>query len=559
VKLPVTVQAVLAARIDRLAAEHKRILQSAAVIGARVPFQLLHAITGLGEEPLRAGLRQLAAAAFLREQRLFPDVEYAFTQALTHEVAYRSLLQARRRELHARIVEVIEGRAGEGLLEHAEILAHHAARAELWSKAVAYARQAGAKAAARSATREAVAALDQALAALARLPESRETIELGIDVRFELQSALIPVDDLARMLDCLREAEQLAEAIGDQRRLGRVWAHMSYCCTWKGESVRAVEHGERALALAAATADRDLELLAQFHLGRALFAVGDLRRAIGAFAATAAALTGERLHERLGMPAFPAVTARSLTALCRASLGEFPAARQAAIEGLRLAQAAEHPFSLAVAQWGLGLVHLLGGEAPDAVTWLGHSVELCRARGFTNLALLAGAPLAHACALTGKIADALALLAEMAPPPGSVNTASRAANVARAAEVYLRAGRAAEAAAAARRALELSRAHGQQAGVANALRVLGDVHAASAVPDVGAAETAYREARDLGERLGLRPLIAHCHRGLGLLHLRCGDRARADEHLGAAAALYRELGMRAWLEPPLPTATNPRP
>ena len=158
-QIPATVQAILAARIDRLAPEDKRLLQAASVIGKDVPFTLLQAIAEGPEERLRRGLANLQAAEFLYEARLFPDLEYTFKHALTHEVAYGSLLQERRRALHARIVDAIETLYPDRLAEHVERLAHHAFRGEVWEKAVTYLRQAGAKAFARSANREAVACL----------------------------------------------------------------------------------------------------------------------------------------------------------------------------------------------------------------------------------------------------------------------------------------------------------------------------------------------------------------------------------------------------------------
>jgi predicted ATPase len=170
---------VLAARIDRLPPEEKRLLQMAAVIGKDVPFALLQAITEMPEDALRLGLTHLQAAEFLYETSLFPELEYTFKHALTHEVAYGGILHERRRALHARIMEVMEQRAAGRLAEQVEQLAHHAVRGEVWEKVLLYCRQAGVKALARSANREAVAYFEQALAALTRLPDSRERREQG--------------------------------------------------------------------------------------------------------------------------------------------------------------------------------------------------------------------------------------------------------------------------------------------------------------------------------------------------------------------------------------------
>ena len=143
VEVPATVQAILASRIDRLDAEHKRLLQAAAVVGKDVPYQLLHAVADLPDTALRQGLEALQAAEFLYETSLFPDLEYTFKHALTHEVAYNSVLHERRKALHGRIVAALESAYAGRLTEQVERLAHHALRAELWEKAYGYYRQAG--------------------------------------------------------------------------------------------------------------------------------------------------------------------------------------------------------------------------------------------------------------------------------------------------------------------------------------------------------------------------------------------------------------------------------
>jgi len=231
IQVPATVQAVLAARIDRLPPQEKSLLQSASVVGKDVPFAHLRAIAELPEEALRAELAHLQAAEFLYERSLFPDLEYTFKHALTHEVAYGSVLHERRRALHARIVAAIETLHPDRLGEHVERLAQHALRGEVWPKAVAYLRQAAAKAVARFANREAVSCLEQALGALPHLPQSPETREQAIDLRLELQVPLNGLGEIERLLDYLREAEPLAGALGDLHRMvesPRTWHSASF-------------------------------------------------------------------------------------------------------------------------------------------------------------------------------------------------------------------------------------------------------------------------------------------------------------------------------------------
>jgi predicted ATPase len=213
-----TVQAVLAARIDWLPSEDKRLLQTAAVIGTEVPFALLWAIADVPEAALHRGLAHLQAAEFLYETHLFPEPAYTFKHALTHEVAYSSLLQERRRLLYARVVEALEVLAGERVAEQVERLAQHALRGEVWGKAVRYCQQPGEKTTARSAHREAVGYFEQALSALPHLPETRDTREQAVDLRLALRSALYPSGDAGHILTVLRDAE----ALDDHHRLGQV-------------------------------------------------------------------------------------------------------------------------------------------------------------------------------------------------------------------------------------------------------------------------------------------------------------------------------------------------
>jgi len=230
--VPATVQAILAARIDRLSPEDKRLLQAASVIGKDVPFALLLTIAELAEEDLRRGFAHLQAAEFLYETRLFPDLEYTFKHALTHEVAYGSLLHDRQRALHARITEALERLSPERVAEQAEHLAHHAFHGEVWEKATIYLRQAGTKALVRSAYREATAHFEQALASLQRLPEDRRTQEQAIDLRLDLRNALHPLGEFGQALGHLHVAERLAKILADEHRLGWISAFMTLYGWW---------------------------------------------------------------------------------------------------------------------------------------------------------------------------------------------------------------------------------------------------------------------------------------------------------------------------------------
>ena len=278
-QVPATVQTILAARIDRLPPEEKQLLQAASVIGKDVPYALLAAIAQQSEEALRRGLAHLQEAEFVYETQLFPDLEHTFKHALTHEVTYGSLLQDRRRQLHAQIVAATERLYADRLSEHVERLAHHALRGQLWDKGVRYSWQAGTRALDRSAPREALAAFEQARVALHELLESRERTEQLIDLCFEQRSALFPLGEIARLGEVLNEARALAERLGDEKRLGRAMAYTAHLYSSLGQPAAAIEAGERAYAIAEAIGDLPLRVVANYYLGTAFLFAGDPRRA----------------------------------------------------------------------------------------------------------------------------------------------------------------------------------------------------------------------------------------------------------------------------------------
>jgi tetratricopeptide (TPR) repeat protein len=150
-----------------------------------------------------------------------------------------------------------------------ERLAYHALRGEVWDKAVTYLRQAGAQAAARSAHLEAVRCFEQALVALPQLPEQQDTCEQAIDLRFSLRNALLPLGEPRQAFEHLRAAERLATTLNDHRRLGRAYAYLAEYFRLTGALDRAVESGERALAVATALGDFPLQVMATFFLGTA--------------------------------------------------------------------------------------------------------------------------------------------------------------------------------------------------------------------------------------------------------------------------------------------------
>jgi class 3 adenylate cyclase/tetratricopeptide (TPR) repeat protein len=276
IQVPVTVQVILATRIDRLRPELKRLLQAASIIGKDVPFVLLEAIAEIRGDDLRHALSELQTAEFLYEARLFPDLEYTFKHALTHDVTYASLLEDRRRALHAALVEAIERLHADRLDEHVEVLAHHAARAKLGTKAVRYLRQAGEKAVARSANREAIALFETALGLLAEMPESAQTLSDMLDVRMALGPALIAVHGptAEEVRSSYDRALVLVERTGDVScRFPVVWG-LWFVAFTRGEYRDAIDGARRLLSAAQGEDDSNRLLEAHHSMWATLNAMG---------------------------------------------------------------------------------------------------------------------------------------------------------------------------------------------------------------------------------------------------------------------------------------------
>jgi predicted ATPase len=550
--VPATVQAVLAARIDRVPLEDKHLLQTAAVIGTEVAVPLLQAIADVPEATLYRGLAHLQAAEFLYETRLFPEPEYTFKHALTHEVAYGSLLRERRRVLHARLVEVLEALAPERVAEVAsgrspdqvERLAHHALRGEVWDKAVTYGQQAGARAHDRAAPREALAYFEQALQALAHLSESSDTRVLAIEIRLAMDHPLGQLGEFGRRPALLDEAEALARTLDDRVRLGRVLSRMTQVLRQTGEHDGAVAAGQQALALAAALGESTLQVQACHYLGQAYYAIGDFGRAAellrrnveAADRASGTPRTGLRIESQAWL-------ARTLSAL-----GAFAEGRRHGEEALRLATLEGRGPTPIVAHGCLGLLSLAQGDLAHAIRVFDQGLALCRASGNRDWLPGMASCLGYAYALQGRLAEGHALLEEAISE--SIRTGAlqnRSLWVTRFSEVCRLAGRSEEAWQHARQALDLARQLKERGNEAHALHQLGVVHAHADPPDVAQAEAYYQQALALAEALGMRPLVAHCHLGLGRLYGQTGRREAARAALSTAIELYRAMDMTFWL------------
>jgi class 3 adenylate cyclase/tetratricopeptide (TPR) repeat protein len=483
IQVPATVQAILAARIDRLPPEDKTLLQTAAVIGKDVPFALLQAIVDIPEDAVRMGLGRLQAAEFLYETALFPELEYTFKHALTQEVAYTGLLQERRRALHARIVRVFEALYPERTSERTSWLTLHAFRGEVWDRAVAY-----------------------------------------------LQSSDFPTLD------------GYTGGFGALEGTGALW--------WMGDHEHVITTARRELGAGPAMAawGFGLSLATNLRIGQAYHSLGEYSRAMNSLRKNLDMLQGGQADDHTYMIGLPSVLTGTWLALCLAERGEFDEGLAVAEMALHGAETGDPGYSLVVARGGLGSACLLKGDLTRAVTVLELGLPRESAEPVTRLWPFVASALGASYTGLGRVDEALPLLEQAVERARAMKLkANQALRLTRLAEAHVRAGRPDGAFALAAQGLDLAQEHRERGHEAHALRLLALIEIEREVPNLDRAEENYQKALALANQLGMRPLQAHCHVGLGRLYRRRDDSEAAVAAIAAARDLFRAMGMTFWL------------
>ena len=425
--VPATVQAVLAARIDRLPPEEKQVLQAAAVLGTDVPAAVLQATVELPWATVQRCLAHLHAAEFLYETTSFPEVSYTFKHALTQDVAYNAILRERQRRLHARAAQAIEALAAERLPEHYQALAHHYRRSGNLPKAVDYLHRAGHQAVERSAYVEAVSTLRAAVDLLTTLPETRERHQQELSVLMTLGMALRPTqdDDGAAMERLYTRAGALCEDIGDPPQLFRVLWGLWGVYNRRGDYQTMQAIGEQLFSLAQRLDDPDLVLEAHHALWTSLFSRGEL------VAARAHQDQGRRLYNPQRHPIYAALYSGHDPGVCchyRAApvlwlLGYPSQAVASSQAAVALAQQLAHPYSLTQALYWAAVLHHLRQEAPLTQVHAEAAMTIGTDRGLAGPSVAQARPLqGWALAACGHTEEGLAHLQEALGTSGGRGT-----------------------------------------------------------------------------------------------------------------------------------------
>lgn len=543
IDIPSSLQDSLMARIDHRGLS-KAVIQLAAALGRSFSYELISAIWSEDEDGLRPALSELVSAGLIFQRGSSKQAEYEFKHALVQEAAYKSLLRTTRRRHHRRIVRVLEEKFPNVAKTRPETLAHHSFYGGALDKVIQYAFAAGQKSFDRSANREAVIHLDHALEALNQLPQSRETLEKTIDVRLLLRYALLPLGEVDRIGQVLRDTAPLIASLNDPERTGQFQARLCnyYCLT--GDQSEALAQGRQGMRIAQDLGDENLQVEMAYRLGQPYYHLGQYGNAIKVLKQGVELIRSERELDKQGKAAHPAVVCRTWLAMCCAELGDFAIGTEYAQHAVDLAQEVRHSLSTLFSLWGYGHIRMRECNYAEALRAFEEALEVCQRSTVLFWYPRLASSVAMARALGGSPGDTNSLVAEARRSAAEMNlTVDDPRLLERMASIHLMDGNLEAAESDARAALELALKMKAKGYEAWALRRLGEIYAVGDHAKPGDAEKHFKKALALSQELSMRPLSAFCYEGIGKFYEVRGQTEKAQTAFDAASEIRD--GLRA--------------
>ena len=512
IRVPRSLRGLLESRVDSLPDGDKDILQAAAVVGTAIPVSLLRHVAAAPEEILQPAIRRLCRDGFLLPDPVDP-ARLLFRHGLTREAVYGSILKRTRTRMHASAFATLEGRPG-ATTDAVDLLADHAFRAELWPKAAAYARQAGAKAATRDANAEAWRVYEQALIAANHCPPGSERDQMLLNLHLEARTPIFRLGDVAALRAHIDQAITLAEQQDDYRRLGNCHVFRSHALWLNGDAGGALAAAERVAEIAATHADQDLHVRSRFQQGLVHLTQSRTAETMRAMRDVLDHISTGNPGGRYGLDDALAVTALAYLVRAAADAGDFTAAETALAETRVQAQRLGRRFSSIFADTAEGYLLLARGRPAPAIAPLERAVDLCRAADARLIGPVPASFLALAYVDTGDSERSLSLARQAVEDAARMGFLAaqpmRLAILARA----LRAGGAdQEAMLHAQEALASARRLGEPGAEAHAMLEIAELHLRQG--RIGHGHDAFNAALAQAAALGLRPLAASCERRLG--------------------------------------------
>ena len=533
VSVPDTLQGVLLARIDRLPDLHKRLLQTASVLGREFALDLLLAIWGQESDPGPL-LADLMRWEFIHEDAMADQPRYLFKHALTQEAVYQTLLVSRRQGLHAAAGRAFELLHADNLEDVWDRLAYHFSKANEHPKAVTYLTRFAERAAAGYAHIEAAKALRQALQHAAHLPaeeRDRRTLELIL----QLSDSLLPLAELADTRDLLDRHQELLERVGDPALSGRFHFWLAHTHSYLGNQEEAARNARLAIEEARSRGDAGTEGRAYYVLSRDAFWAGRFSEGINDGLQAVALL--ERSEDRWWQG-----QAYWVAGFHQYVLGRFEEAFGAMAQAQKIWEALADPRL--DPSWSTGYFHASLGDWEAGMAACRAGLE--RTRDPLNTAAAMGF-LGYAYLKKGDVQQAVRILEDAISRVGQIGMRQLQGWFSVfLADAYLRASRPAEAAETAQAALEATRGTRFWYGVGLARRILGRIlrvqgHHAEA-------EEQLREALEGFRSLEVPFEMAHTRVDLAFLAHAQDDRSEAAVQLSEAHRVFQQLGVRIYAD-----------
>ena len=546
--IPSTIQDVLMARVDSLPVGAKEVIQTGSVIEREFSYEIISHLMNQSERDLVSHLSALKEAELIYERGIFPQTVYIFKHSLTRETVYSTLLQKRKAEIHREIGRAIEDIYTDKLDEFYEVIAHHAFLGEDWQRAYKFNREAGLKAHSLSAYEEEQKYLEKAIEALKNLSQTKDRVVQEIDLLFNMRAALFPLGRHEEWVENVKRAHKLSKEVGDDKRLASAYNFLSTDFWIRGHHKKAIDLCEEALRIAKKNNHFPVIITSSFHLGIPLLYTGAYRRQVEVHREVAQKLKGDAAFERHGLATLPSVLSRAYLAWGLAELGEFEEAEKWGIEGMAIAEKGNNLFSTTWIQACLGTVYMRHGKLDSAIKTLEPALNLCRSEDLWAAFPLVAASLGHAHSLLGNPDVAIPYLEEAVQPHKSNSSVIPAGYPQTAlAEAYSLKGESNRAIQTIELALDMLQKKGEHGFRAWALYYMAKILSQGEVQNLQKATASYIKAAEQAEALGMKPLLAHCHNGLGQIYTQQGQITKARSELLTAIDLYREMDISLWM------------
>jgi class 3 adenylate cyclase/tetratricopeptide (TPR) repeat protein/ribosomal protein L40E len=546
-QVPDTIQGIIAARLDRLEDDLKRIMQVASVIGRDFAFRILQAITGMREK-LKSYLLNLQGLELIYEKNLFPELEYIFKHALTQEVAYNSLLLKRRKEIHEKIGRAIEELYAERLEEFYEMMAYHYSRSDSLEKGIHYSRLSGEKAEANCSHSEACDFYKDAIGLLNKLPDTEENQKKKLEVLGLMGKPWSLLGFPESSLGMFQEGERLSKELGDERSLAIIYNAMGMYYSHRGNPQMGIKYSEDAFKAARKNHDFGLMVHLAFGLCISYLPQGDYKKIVNMAPVVIDMIEKAGIKTNFSLAVTPYTTLCSYCGQGMGYLGALDEGKKFLEKGLRNASKGSNLIELGFVETQYGHFYLAKGDWKLAKEHFEKGINYSQEAGFAIVSALSWSALGYVCAMLGY------------PEAGKKHTEKGLKiHLESGVEMFLSLSHCQlgwicleldnlnHARSLAEEALRLSQKNNEKYIEVWSLLLLGTTLGEIKPLQIDKAEGCILKGIELGKEMGMKTLYSLGYLYLGQLYLNAGEKEKAMDNLKHSEAMFSEMGMDYWL------------